>query len=134
MVLANSHERIKRSITRGLNLSRYHTRLLPASGISRMRRLLGAGPTNGALTCMNSNVGSTPMLGHTSINVTVNKLKDSTTVRTTSMMLVSSSPEGVTLTMGVTEEAVRVTRRGIMFTVKIGITMLVLTAVNLNAV
>lgn len=105
VVLAKSSHSMNRTITRRLNVSRIRTRLLPRSGIAGLRRILTHGQGNRGIVFINSNVGSAPMLTHSSVKVTVNKLKSSTTVRTTSVIVVSSGPSGVLATVTITRRA-----------------------------
>lgn len=105
IVLANSTHGINRKITHRLKLSSIGARLLPRSGLRRMRGLGARLSNRSGLTFINSNLGSAPILTRDSIKVTVNTLNSSTTIRTTSIMLVSSRPSTVIHIVGVTEEA-----------------------------
>lgn len=105
-VLANSDRSITSDVTGGLNLSRCQTRLLPRNGMRTLRNFLRRTQRAGnGITFINSNVGSTPIVTETSINVTVNKLNSSTTVRATSIIVVASTPSGMTRTVRVTRGA-----------------------------
>lgn len=134
VVLAKSTGRITSRITTSLNVSRIRDRLLPKSGIRRMRELLTRGPTGRGLTFIKSNVGSTPILKETSVNVTVKTVKSSTTVRTTSIILVSSSPLGVIGTVQVSGGYLKVMCRGVMFTLTMGNIYLVLKTLKVTGV
>lgn len=102
-VLSKSGRTVIAGFTRGLNVARTCKGLLPSKGIGRVRTLHD-GPT-GQVTFINSNVGSTPILTLDRINVTVNKLNDSTTVRATSMIVRASRPSEITATVRTNERA-----------------------------
>lgn len=134
IVLANSSRQVNGSITSRLNLSTCCTRLLPSRGIRGLRVLSGRGQRNDGLTFINSNVGSTPILTHTSINVTVKNLNSSTTVRTTSIILVASRPSGLMRTVSITGTAGQVIVRGVIVTLNVGDIFLILNTLNVTNV
>lgn len=108
MVLANSGRGATGTITGGTSVSRIITKILPRNGRGGMGRLGGC---NG-ITVINSNVGSTPTLADTSLNVTV-KTKASITVSTTSIMLMGDHLTSIPTAVELNETALHGVRRGL---------------------
>lgn len=81
------------------------------------------------MTVINSNVGSTPTLTATSINVTVNN-NASITVRATSVTLLGDHIASVTRLVTLSHTAVHGVRRGIVFTLNLGNIFLVAAMFN----
>lgn len=109
VVVAKSGGHATRTVTSRINVSSTVTRILPRNGTRRMGGLRGR---KGGMTVINSNVGSTPTLTMTSVNVTV-KANASITVRTTSVALVENSLGDVTSTVLVDGGAVEGVGRGL---------------------
>lgn len=86
-VLAKSNRHATSSITNDLNVVHFITSTVPSSGRSFVR---GLRLRNGAITVMNSNIGSTRTLDYTSMDVTV-KGKASALVSATVVALEASS-------------------------------------------
>lgn len=128
IVLANSGRPVTTSVTGGTNVGRCCTGLLPRRGIRGIGTLRRN--ASSVILCANSKVGSTPILTRSSINITVNNVNSSITVRTTSIIVVDSDLSGLPITEGVTGGAVGVIRRGVVFDVTIGILVVVNYTVN----
>lgn len=108
-VLANSKRHATLTMTKGLNVSHFVTSTLPSSGRSFVHRLR---LRKGAMTVINSKVGSSRTLTLTSIDVTV-KGKASVTVSMTVIALVASSLLLLPGTFGLSQRAIELVRRGL---------------------
>lgn len=91
MVIANSGPLATGCVTRGTKISSFVTRTGPRSGVGCVG---GRRTTNGLMTVVNSNAGSTPTLTRTGINITVGD-NARTTGRTNGVISLSGSPAGL---------------------------------------
>ncbi len=82
------------------------------------------------ITVVKSKVGSTPSLGGTGMKVTVKGVKDSVSVRTTSVALVGSGVRFVPRLVRVSEGAVEAVDLDVKFTLSLGVVTVVLTVLK----
>lgn len=108
IVLANSGRRATGTVKGRTKISRIVTNILPSNGRTIVEGLGG----RNEMTVINSKVGSTPTLAHTSVKVTVNT-KDSITVSTTSIILVGDHLVSMPTTIQLDHTALAGVRRGL---------------------
>lgn len=109
MLLANSNRLATRGITKRVSTGHFVSSTLPISGRGIVGRLR---TRKEIMTVMNSNVGSSRTLTHTSMDVTVNG-NASVTVSMTVIALVASSLLLLPGTFGLSRGAMHLVRRGL---------------------